>query len=119
MSRCVNNQQHDMNVGEAETGVLRSIHKVYVSDESDLATDGSMSEVPLRFVPMRLHRAILMSYGEDSQETRLSSPDDDKDVPDILTNMLIKSQVPKENDDQVHEDVGDIGDSTNNHDHNL
>ena len=32
VSRCLNNQQHDMMVGEVEVGVLKSSHEVYVSD---------------------------------------------------------------------------------------
>lgn len=46
-----------------------------------------------------------MSSGKDSQESRLSSPDGDNNVPYLLSNILTKSQVHKENDDQVHEDV--------------
>lgn len=66
VSGCLNNQQHDMMFGEVETGVLKSSHKVYVSDKSDIAIGGSMSEVPLKFVSMTNHHEILMSSEEDS-----------------------------------------------------
>lgn len=88
-----------MMVGEVEVGVLKSIHNVYVSDKSFLATDGNMSDVPLRFVPLRNNHSSLMSSGEDSQKNSLSCLDGDDDVPDILFNMLTKSQEHKKNDD--------------------
>lgn len=66
VSRCLNNQQHDMMVCEAETSGLKFIHRVYVSDKSDLATGGSMSELPLRSVSMRNHHDTIMYFGEDS-----------------------------------------------------
>lgn len=53
VSKCVNNQRHGMMVGEAETGVLKFNQKVYTSDKFDLATSGSMSEVQLRYAPIR------------------------------------------------------------------
>lgn len=62
---CVNNQLYYMMFGEAEADVLKSNHKVYVSDKFDLTTDGSMSEVPFRSVPLRNNHDTLMSYGED------------------------------------------------------
>lgn len=91
VSKRVNNQHHNMMVGEVEVGVLKSIHEVYVSDTSDLAICGSMSEIPLRCVSMGNHHDILISFGEDTQETRLSSPYGDYDVPDIMSNILSKS----------------------------
>lgn len=106
-----------MMVGEVEASVLKSSHKVYVSDKSDLTTSGSMNEVPLKYVPMRNHNDILIFSREDTQEARLSSLY--FDVPDILSNMLTKSQIHNENDDQVHKDVKVDGDGINNHDHTL
>lgn len=91
VARCVINQQHDMMFGKIEAGVLKSSHKVYVLDKYNLATRGSMSVVPLRFVPMRNLHDILVYFGEDAQETRLSSQNGDDDVPDISPNMLTKS----------------------------
>lgn len=79
----MNDQQHDMMVGVAEAGVLKFSHKVYVSDKPVLDTDGRMREAPVGPVPMRIHHDILMSSGEDSQQTRLSSLDGDNDVPDV------------------------------------
>lgn len=65
-----------------------------------------------------------MSYREYSHETRLNSPDDDNIVPYIMSNILTKSQVHKENDDHVHEEVEidasiDNGGVITNHDHAL
>lgn len=79
-----------MMVGEAKVGMLNFNHKVYVSDKYDLATVRSLSDIPLKYKPMRNHHDILMTSGKDSQESRLSSPDGDNDVPEILYNMLTK-----------------------------
>ncbi|CAI8587693.1 unnamed protein product [Vicia faba] len=76
-----------------------------------------MSNVPLRFVPMRNIHENLISPGEDSQETNLINPDDDKDVADILYDMLAKPQMHKENDD-FHEDV-EVDTTIANDDHAL
>lgn len=67
MSRCMNNQQHDMMVCEAEAGVLKFIYNVYVSDKYDLAIVESLSKFPLKFGPMKNHHDILMTSGKDSQ----------------------------------------------------
>lgn len=90
MLRCMDNQQHDIMVGKAETGVLKSSHNMYVSDKYDLYTIGSLSEVPLKFGPIRNHRDILMTTGKDSHESSLSSPKGDNDEPNILYNLLTK-----------------------------
>lgn len=104
VSICMNNQQHDMMVGEVEVGVLKSSHNVYVSDKYDLATVGSLSEVPLKSRTMRNHHDVLMTFGKDSQKPRLSSLDGDNYLPNILYNVLTKYPVHKEND-HIHEDV--------------
>lgn len=64
---------------------------MYVSDKSNLTTGGSMSEVLLRYVPMRNHHDILMFFGENSRKTRLNSPGGDNDIPDIMSDMLTRS----------------------------
>lgn len=66
VSRCMNNQKHNMMSGEEEVGVLKSNHKVNVSDIYDLAIGESMSDVPLKLVSLRNHHVSLMSYREVS-----------------------------------------------------
>ncbi|CAI8604407.1 unnamed protein product [Vicia faba] len=126
------NQKQDRVFGEAETSVLKSSYKMYVSYislhntplviNSDLADGGNMSDVPLRYVPMRNHHLTIMSYGDDSYETNLRNPYGDKHVPGIMSDMLTNSQVHKENDNHDHKYVEvDItisyGGFVNNHDH--
>lgn len=94
-----------MMFGEEEVGVLKSSHKVYISDKFDLTIGWSMSEVPLKSLTMRSLHDIQMSYDKDSYETTLINLDGDGDMPYILSNMLTMSQGHKENDDKVHEDV--------------
>lgn len=65
-----------------------SLHNIPLIIKSNIAAGGGMSNFPLRYRPMRNHHDILMSYGEDSQETNLSSPDCDNNVLDILSDML-------------------------------
>lgn len=81
-----------------------SLYNIPLVVEYDILFSGN-TNVPLRFGPMRNHHDILMSSGEDSQETNLSCLNGDKDVPDILSDMLTKSQVHKGSDDHVHEDI--------------
>ncbi|CAI8609156.1 unnamed protein product [Vicia faba] len=71
---------------------------------------------------IRNYHDSLMSYGEESQQINLRNPDSDKDVEDIMSDMLTESQVHKENDDHDHEDVEDAivifdGGVFNYHDH--
>lgn len=58
-----------------------------------------MSIVSLKFRSMRNH------HDEYFQETNLRNLDGDKDVTDIMYNMLIDPQVHKDNDDHIHEDI--------------
>lgn len=63
-----------------------------------------------------------MSFGEETQETNKENQDVDKDVLYILYGTLTESQIHKDIDDHIHEDVeidivmGD-GDVVNAHDH--
>ncbi|CAI8586784.1 unnamed protein product [Vicia faba] len=66
---------------------------------------------------MRNHHDTPIPSGEDSQKTKLSTSGGDKDVPDILYNMLTEPQVHKENNDHVHEDVKVDDGVVNNHNH--
>lgn len=111
---------------------LNFFHKIYVQDvvhrniphvdKSDLARGGNIFEVPLLYGPTINHHIIEKYFGEETQETNMENQDDDKDVLDILYDMLKESKMYKENDDYIHEDVEeDIvianDDVVKNHDH--
>lgn len=52
---------------------------------------------------IRNHHLIQESFGKETQETNMRNQDVVKDVPDILSDMLTKSQIHKENDDVTPE----------------
>lgn len=64
-----------------------------------------MIDVPLLYKPIRNHYFIQKDFGKVNWETNQGNQDDDKDVPDILSDMLTKYQMHKENDDHAHENV--------------
>lgn len=113
-------ENHDKMVGKV--GTANSLNNIPLV-KSDIAGGGNMN-VPLRSWPMRNHHDILMYSSEYSHETKLSSYDGDKYAPNIRSNILTKSQVHKESDDRVHEDVEFVtsvanGGGIDNHDHAL
>lgn len=127
------NKNHDRVVSKAGIDVLKSNYKMYESDNSlhniplvvkAYLTACENMNVPLRSGHMRNHHDILMSSGEDSQETHSRSQDGDKDVSNFMSDMLTKYQVHKESDDHFHEDVEVVTAASNsggidNHDHAL
>lgn len=62
-----------------------------------------MIDVPLMYGHIRNHHLIQESFGKETQETNMRNQDVVKDVPDILSDMLTKSQIHKENDDVTPE----------------
>lgn len=92
-----------------------NLHNIPYFDKSDLAAGGNVLHVSLMYGPIRNHHIIQKSFGEDAQEIDIENQD--VDVPDILPDMLTKSQIHKENynvtlennyvsdDDHVHKDV--------------
>ncbi|CAI8597600.1 unnamed protein product [Vicia faba] len=98
----------EKNSNYAKASLLKSSHKIYVSDnslnipifdKSGIFASGSMNVVPLRVVSMR------KNHDEYYQRTNLRNPDGDKEVANILYDMLTKPRVYKENEDHIHEDV--------------
>ncbi|CAI8605073.1 unnamed protein product [Vicia faba] len=113
--RVLINQKHDIVFGEADIGV-------------PLTAGGNVIDVTLMFGPIRGHHVIQKSFGEMTHK-----PNVDKYVPNILSGMLIESQIHKENgdvtpennfvsdNDHIHEDVEvdtilTHSDVVNNHD---
>ncbi|CAI8595117.1 unnamed protein product [Vicia faba] len=82
--------------------VLYNIPHIY---KSDLAAGGNVIDVSFFYGPIRKHHLFKKDFGEETHETNMGNQDDDKDVLDILYDMLTKSQMHKENGDHVHEDV--------------
>lgn len=87
-------------------------------DKSGLVAGGKVFNVPLMYAPIRIHHLIKKYFGKETQETKMRNQYVDKDVPDILYDMLTNSQFHKENNDvtfennfvsdddhHVHEDV--------------
>lgn len=124
MTSVLIDENHDKVVGKALNDVLKSNYKIYESNHS-LYNIPLVIKIDLTAVGnMRNHHDILMSYGEDSQEENLNNPDGDRDVPNIMSDTLTKSQVHEENYDHAHEDVEanitiDNDGVFTNHDHEL
>ncbi|CAI8583570.1 unnamed protein product [Vicia faba] len=81
-------------------------------------------DVPIPDWPMRNYYLSQKDVIEETQEFTLGSQDDDKYVSYISSKMLTGSQMHKENDDHIHEDVEDDhvipnGGVDNNHDHAI
>ncbi|CAI8601074.1 unnamed protein product [Vicia faba] len=81
------------------------IYNIPLVVKFDLAVGGNLSNVPLKSRPMRNYHDILISSGEESREINLINTYCDKDIRDILSDIMTKPRVLKENDDHVHEDV--------------
>lgn len=79
------NQHHVMVLDKLEVSSLE-----YVSDKSDLNVEGILNIVPLRIGSMK------MLHDEDSHNSGLRNIDDDNDVSDIPSNMLVEYQLHKE-----------------------
>lgn len=100
--------------GKARIGVTISVlkyaldpalHNIPHVDKSDLVVGGTVIDVPLMYVPIRNHYLIHISIDAESQEYNMGNQDVDKDVPYILSDMLIQSQMLKDDDDHTLEDV--------------
>ncbi|CAI8586489.1 unnamed protein product [Vicia faba] len=73
-------------------------------DKSDLAAGGNVLDVPLIYESIRNHHLIQKYFVDETQETNMINQDVDKDVSDIMSDMLeTKSKIHKENDDVTPE----------------
>lgn len=79
-----------------------SLHGFPLASKNDLVTRGIMVEVSLLYGAMREHHLIHMSVSEESNESNLGNQDVDKNMPDILSDMLTESQKFKEDDYHIH-----------------
>ncbi|CAI8606187.1 unnamed protein product [Vicia faba] len=107
------NQKHGIMLGEVDIGISLSqlnlsprvyvpdvdIHNIPRGDKSELNAEGNVIDVSLMYRPMRNHQFIQKYFGEETQETNMGNHGVDKDVPNILPDMLAESQIRKENDD--------------------
>lgn len=68
-----------------------ALYKFPQADKTDLVTIGIVIEVPLLYGPKRNHFLIHMSTSEESQKSNSRNQDVDKNVPDIVSEMLTES----------------------------
>lgn len=96
------NQQHVIMLDELEVGELE-----FISDKFDLDAEGIMIGT------------LKILQDKDSQKPGLRNPVDDNNVSVIMFNMLSVSQVCKEVDSHVHEDLEDDNGITDDSDHDI
>lgn len=68
-----------------------------------ISVGGNVLDIPLMYETIRNHHLIQKYFGEQTRETNFGNLDVDKDVSDILSDMLTESQIHKESDDVIHE----------------
>lgn len=72
-----------------------SLHHIPYVNKSNLVVDGIVIDFPLMYGPMRNHHLNQIYFSEENQETNMGNLDVDKNVPDIMSDMLTKSQIHK------------------------
>ncbi|XP_050888881.1 uncharacterized protein LOC127094053 [Lathyrus oleraceus] len=68
-----------------------ALHNIPHVNKSDLDVGGTMIDVSLMYRRMRNHHLIHMVVGEESEESNVENQDVDKDVQDIVSDMLSES----------------------------
>lgn len=85
-----------------------AFHYISHVDKIVLVAGGILINVPLMNGLMRNHQLVHMSISEQTRETNRRNQD--VDVSYILSNMLTESQMHKENNEHVHEEVDHVVD---------